>query len=60
MAWVKASTGEDYDGPVHELFGKVYSGETHTTESVKLIEVPKHTPSSKPAPRTRKKNDVSK
>lgn len=40
MAWVIASSGEDYVGEVHELFGKTYSGATRTPESRRLIEVP--------------------
>jgi hypothetical protein len=40
MAWVKATDGGDYVGPVHMMFGQVYSGETLTSESVRLIEVP--------------------
>ena len=58
MAWVKAMTGEDYVGPVHEFLGKVYSGETRTVDSVRLIEVPKAKPVSQPIPRTRRKKGV--
>jgi len=40
MAWVYASTGEDYVGEVHQLGSNVYSGATRTRESRRLIEVP--------------------
>jgi len=40
MAWVYASSGEDYAGETHTLAGNVYSGKTRTPESRRLIEVP--------------------
>ena len=40
MAWVFASSGEDYIGETHTLAGNVYSGATRTPESRRLIEVP--------------------
>jgi hypothetical protein len=56
MAWVFAHSGEDYQGEVHVLFNKTYSGATHTTESRLLIEVPDAKPAtpSKPPRRTKR------
>jgi len=53
MAWVYASSGEDYVGETHTLAGSVYSGKTRTPESRRLIEVP-DTPKPKTAARKRK------
>jgi hypothetical protein len=50
MAWIKATDGSDYVGPVHTMFGRTYSGGTLTSESVRLIEVPE-----KPAPEEKKR-----
>ena len=62
MAWVFAHNGEDYDGEVHVLFNKTYSGATHTTESRLLIEVPKAKPvaPSQPPRRTKSVSKQSK
>jgi len=37
MGWIIKSSGEEYEGPTHEFMGHVWSGETKTNESVKLI-----------------------
>jgi len=37
MGWIVKSSGEEYEGPTHEFMGHVWSGETKTNESVKLI-----------------------
>ena len=47
MAWT-FTDGTDYTGPVHKLGEHYYSGETRTTESRRLIEVPD---APKPAPK---------
>lgn len=59
MAWVIASTGEDYTGEVHYLGGNTYSGATRTPASRRLIEVPdapkKAEPLSQPKPKAPRK-----
>ena len=37
MGWIIKSSGEEYEGPTHEFIGFVWSGETKTNDSVKLI-----------------------
>jgi len=49
MAWIIASSGEDYNGPTHTLGGTTYSGETRTPSSQRLSYVDK--PAPKPAPK---------
>ena len=53
MAWVFASSGEDYVGETHTLAGSVYSGATRTPESRRLIQVP-DAPKPKTAAQKRK------